>query len=82
MSDHKHFINHECEFYPCHQMDEGGWESCIFCFCPLYLLECPGDYTTLPPSGMKDCSACTLPHAEGGWDRIMSAIRTQLFQPS
>ena len=36
------FANKECEYYPCHKSD--GDINCLFCFCPLYNMECPGNY--------------------------------------
>ena len=69
--NYKHFINLKCEFLPCHKLED--WHSCLFCYCPLFLLDCPGNYSTLP-GGMKDCSACVMPHTEKGWDIIQEAI--------
>ena len=45
MSDHYKFFSHkQCEYYPCHQLDE---INCLFCYCPLYILkDCSG--CTLP----------------------------------
>jgi len=74
----KRFVHRDCEFWPCHQMEKKEWRSCLFCYCPLYLLECDGNYEQLP-SGMKDCSGCTLPHEEGGWERVTDGIGAQLF---
>ena len=42
----------------CHDMPE---IVCNFCYCPLYDKVCSGSYRTLP-SGVKDCSDCTIPH--------------------
>ena len=37
MSDHYKFFSHkQCEYYPCHQLDE---INCLFCYCPLYILK-------------------------------------------
>ena len=43
MSDHYKFFSHkQCEYYPCHQLDE---INCLFCYCPLYILkDCKGHY--------------------------------------
>jgi len=42
----KGFTNTQCEFFPCHTGVENPEEnfSCLFCFCPLVFLECPGPY--------------------------------------
>ena len=70
----KYFKNDSCEYFPCHKV-EGEYFSCQFCFCPLYALgeECGGNFVYLP-SGVKDCSACTIPHTEGGYERICAKL--------
>ncbi|TAN42455.1 MAG: metal-binding protein [Nitrospirae bacterium] len=73
---YKHFINTKCEFLPCHDLKD--WHSCLFCYCPLFLLSCPGSFTVLP-SGVKDCSTCVLPHTEGGWEAIQRELMTQIY---
>ena len=56
------FQNRECEFFPCHATNAPADFNCLFCFCPLYgVPECGGCYT-YTKDGMKDCSACLLPH--------------------
>ena len=72
----KHFIHHDCDFYPCH--DLAVWRSCLFCWCPLYLLECGGNFTMR--NGIKDCSVCTIPHGEEGYDYIMAVVSDQVFK--
>jgi Zn-finger protein len=65
--------NKECPFLPCHKLyrcnhvNKQTFEgfNCLFCYCPLTLLECPGPYVTIiDVSGIvrKDCTKCTLPH--------------------
>ena len=46
MSDHYKFFSHkQCEYYPCHPLDE---INCLFCYCPLYILkDCKGNYKTV-----------------------------------
>ena len=62
------FANTACRWFPCHETQDPERFNCLFCFCPLYPLgeACGGDFT-YTPSGVKDCSACLLPHqgAEG-----------------
>ncbi len=70
------FINLKCEFLPCHDLEE--WHSCLFCYCPLFLLSCPGPFKVLP-SGRKDCSGCVIPHTEEGWNVIQDELKRQLF---
>lgn len=61
--NYKGFTNTKCEFYPCHENVTGDF-NCLFCYCPLAWLECPGNYTILETDNIKrkDCSKCKLPH--------------------
>lgn len=63
-----------CEFFPCHKGVEVEKFNCLFCYCPLYMLgdQCGGNFKV--SHGIKDCSACTKPHEEGGYDFIMSKM--------
>ena len=74
-NNYSHFSNAECEFYPCHKGADPGDFNCLFCYCPLYALGdgCGGGfgYTAL---GVKDCSACTLPHPDGGSEFIVESF--------
>lgn len=55
--------NTACKYYPCHEGVAEGDFNCALCYCPLYVLgeQCGGAYT-YTEQGVKDCSACTLPH--------------------
>ncbi len=69
---YKYFTNKECEYYPCHNLEN---INCLFCFCPLYFLDkCGGNYTVLE-NGLKDCSKCNIPHSENGYDYIIKKIK-------
>jgi Zn-finger protein len=66
MSDYKFkgFTNEKCEFFPCHEGVKRSF-NCMFCYCPLLHLECPGPYKVITSKYgrmIKDCSDCTLPH--------------------
>lgn len=65
------FTNTACEYYPCHDLEP---INCLFCFCPLYTLDCGGNFT-VTPKGIKNCSACTLPHGENGYEYIISKLK-------
>lgn len=65
----KGFLNEACEFFPCHPIEEMQGMGCLSCYCPLYFLACPGNYTRLP-DGRKDCSQCTITHSKGGWEVV------------
>lgn len=68
---YKYFENRSCEYYPCHDLEN---MNCLFCYCPLYLTDCGGNYNILP-NGIKDCSSCTIPHLEKNYEYILSKFR-------
>lgn len=71
----RYFQNKDCEYYPCHGMEE---LNCLFCFCPLYSMpDCGGNYTIISGKDgqpIKDCSNCCLPHLPEGYDIIMGKL--------
>lgn len=70
------FCNRECEYYPCHETQEDL--NCLFCFCPLYTMtDCGGCYT-FTEAGIKDCSACLLPHRPENYAYILKMIGEQV----
>ena len=72
-NNYSYFENKQCEYFPCHKAAEGGFFNCLFCYCPLYALgdKCGGNFT-YTPDGVKDCTNCTLPHSESGYNHIIS----------
>jgi Uncharacterized protein containing a Zn-finger-like domain len=66
----KFFQNTDCEFFPCHKLNG---MNCLFCFCPLYLMDCGGNFT-VTNDGKKDCSDCILPHDLDGYDFVLKKI--------
>lgn len=71
---HRFFVNKDCEYYPCHKKGDGDF-NCLFCFCPLYSMgkSCGGNFKILP-NGIKDCSNCTIPHSEDGYDYVIEKL--------
>lgn len=64
----KIFTNEKCEYFPCHKIKDSVQFNCLFCYCPLYFVPCPGTYTRLD-DGKKDCSKCVVPHVgERSWE--------------
>lgn len=65
--------NRECEYFPCHKGADPERFNCLFCYCPLYVLDedCGGGFC-YTPEGVKDCSSCLLPHSPEGYDYIMA----------
>ena len=69
-----YFCNRDCEYYPCHEIGGGEDFNCLFCFCPLYsMTDCGGRYS-YTVQGIKDCSACLLPHRPEGYAYIVKKI--------
>lgn len=84
-NDFSFFCNKDCQFFPCHENADPENFNCLFCYCPLYALgkNCGGNFKYLP-GGVKDCSACTLPHSSQGYayvtrnyDKIVEIMKKQ-----
>lgn len=68
------FVCHsKCEYFPCHAGADPERFNCLFCYCPLYVLDdqCGGKFS-YTKDGLKDCSDCLLPHAPEGFDYIVA----------
>ena len=67
------FQHKECEFFPCHPTDHPEDFNCLFCYCPLYALgeKCKGNFR-YTENGIKDCSACLVPHNRKSYSYIIS----------
>ena len=74
MKEFKGFTHRECEFFDeCHG---GAEKNCLFCYCPLYHIDCPGtpEYTR---DGVKDCKNCLYPHVAENYDEIVELLKRQ-----
>lgn len=69
---YKFFRHKKCEFFPCHKTDDLRHFNCLMCFCPLYQLDCGGNYA-FTKEGIKDCSACTIPHFD--YDYVIEMLK-------
>ena len=71
MSHYDFFQNRECEYFPCHRVEDPERFSCLFCYCPLYALgdRCGGCFT-YTQDGIKDCSGCLRPHRRENYESI------------
>lgn len=69
-----HYFQHSnCEYFPCHDVDDIVNFNCLFCYCPLYWDHgCPGnpDYS----GGIKDCSKCAYPHKAENYFNIVDLL--------
>jgi Zn-finger protein len=71
----KYFSNTSCTYYPCHKAADPENFNCLFCYCPLYALgEKCGGHFRYTDKGVKDCTNCTLPHDEGGYEHVMAHV--------
>ena len=78
-NSYRFFCNQDCEYFPCHKTGRPERFNCLFCYCPLYLVEdCGGNFRTLA-SGVKDCTPCLIPHTPEGYDHIVGRLKA-LFE--
>ena len=75
MANYKFFQNRECEYFPCHKTADTDNFNCLFCYCPLYALgdKCGGNFT-YTETGIKDCSACLIPHRRENYEKILEKM--------
>lgn len=80
-SNFKFFQHHECEYFPCHQVDNLEDFNCLFCYCPLYALgkNCGGNFTHTD-KGIKNCSNCSYPHRKENYDGVLEKLVTLIEQ--
>ena len=76
MANYDFFQNSACEYFPCHKCSDSENFSCLFCYCPLYALgdQCGGNFS-YTKEGIKDCSACLIPHRRENYERIMEKMK-------
>jgi len=75
-NSYRYFKNIECEYYPCHEFGADEF-NCLFCFCPLYNFDCPGNPRYIEYNGatIKDCSYCIMPHKADNYDFIIEVLK-------
>ena len=75
-NSYRFYQNRECEYFPCHKVSNEEEFNCLFCFCPLYALGSGcGGKCSYTKEGIKDCSACLLPHSPTGYDYITDKFK-------
>lgn len=79
MSYYDFFQNSRCEYFPCHKTSDPEHFSCLFCYCPLYALgdKCGGNFT-YTEKGIKNCTACLVPHRRENYGLICEKTRLVL----
>jgi len=82
-NDFHFFQNTDCRYFPCHGKDRGTGSvpvedfNCLFCYCPLYFIDCEGSYTMMD-NKFKDCSKCTRNHDKDAWRYIIGRINEHM----
>ena len=72
-NSYRFYRNTACQYFPCHKVQKEEEFNCMFCYCPLYLMDdCGGKFRY--SNGIKDCTDCLLPHRPNGYDYINSKI--------
>ena len=76
MEYYKFFQNKECEYFPCHNIENIEDFNCLFCYCPLYHLgeNCGGDFV-YTDKGVKSCVNCSRPHIKDNYDEIIKCLK-------
>jgi len=76
---YRFFVNRSCEFFPCHKAGEGDL-NCLFCYCPLYNGECPGEPLMRVINGhvVKDCTECRFPHQSDNYDDVIRCLMERI----
>ena len=76
MANYDFFQNRECEYFPCHAGADKEHFNCLFCYCPLYALgeNCGGRFS-YTENGVKDCSACLIPHRRENYGLILEKMK-------
>lgn len=80
-NSYRFFQNRECEFFPCHEVQDEDAFNCLFCYCPLYLddncLGSPEYIITGRGQWIKDCSSCLVVHSPEMYDKVIAHLRRQ-----
>ncbi len=79
-NSYKFFANKSCVYFPCHKVENEEDFNCLFCYCPLYLLEkCAGNPSIIA-NGIKDCSNCLVPHKPQNYELIVNTLTKAVFE--
>ncbi|MBI4856557.1 MAG: cysteine-rich small domain-containing protein [Acetobacterium woodii] len=80
-SNFKFFQHGDCEYFPCHKINNSDDFNCLFCYCPLYALgeNCGGNFTRTD-KGIKNCSNCSYPHHKENYDGVLEKLLTLIEQ--
>ena len=80
-NSYRFFQNRECEFFPCHEVQDEAAFNCLCCYCPLYLddncIGSPEYIITGRGQRIKDCSSCLVVHSPEMYDKVIAHLRRQ-----
>lgn len=80
-NNYRFFQNRDCEFFPCHRVDDEENFNCLFCYCPLYLdVDCMGNPSYIingKGQRIKDCSSCLVVHRPEMYDKVIAHLGRQ-----
>ena len=80
-NSYRFFQNKECEYFPCHKVENEEEFNCLFCYCPLYREnKCIGNpiyFLNAKGQKMKDCSQCEVIHRPEAYDKVMQQLQRQ-----
>lgn len=80
-NSYRFFQNRECNFFPCHEVQDEDDFNCLFCYCPLYLddncIGSPEYIITGRGQRIKDCSSCLVVHSPEMYDKVIAHLRRQ-----
>ena len=82
-NSYKFYQNKDCEYFPCHRVDDRHLFNCLFCYCPLYFLgeKCGGNFIAVGKGEkIKDCSQCLIPHRAENYEYIVKKIGENIEQ--
>ena len=78
-NSYRFFQNKECEYFPCHKVENEREFNCLFCYCPLYReKKCIGNplyFLNAKGQKMKDCSQCEVIHRPEAYDKVMQQLQ-------
>lgn len=81
INSYRFFQNKECEYFPCHKVENEEDFNCLFCYCPLYReKKCIGNpvwFLNAKGQKMKDCSQCEVIHRPEVYDKVMQQLQRQ-----
>ena len=74
--EYSFFCHKDCEYFPCHPTKDPDNFNCLFCYCPLYALGdgCGGNFR-YTEKGIKDCTACSLPHIRKNYGYVIGKYK-------